>query len=173
MALTIIGSQIEDVCHEDDLECHLLSTPVQVHFKIRQSYSASMTFTWLDRDYTFNIPAWKGSGIDKFVTLFHQYQHRDEEKYGRMELSSGCGMIPVMSVSQKRKAVLHGCQDVMACLHKILGRYQSSVMDYGVWYRECQLKEDDYSSYITMHTCHCIVHSRFFSSKVPRELVKF
>lgn len=58
-------------------------------------------------------------------------------------------------------------------LRKILDKYQSSVMDYAFWYRENYPGDKDYSSYITLRTCHCIVHSQFFSSQNSRDIVKF
>lgn len=81
-------------------------------------------------------------------------------------------VITGLDVSQKGNAVLRACQDIMACLHKFLARYQSSVMDYYCC-RENYPEDKDYSSYITLRTCHCVCTPNFFSSKVPREVVKF
>lgn len=140
---------------------------------IRHSHAASLDFTWLGRTYTFKVPAWKSGGIDKFVKLFQEYEPRDAEEFGRRELGSDGKWVPVMNNIQKENAVLRGCQDIMACLHKILDKYQSSVMDYAFWYRENYPGDKDYSSYIALRTCHCIVHSQFFSSQNSRDIVKF
>jgi hypothetical protein len=142
-------------------------------FNMKQSYEAILDFTWCGRAYTFNVTAWKSGGIDKFVKLFHQHAARDPETYG--SISSGAEGMPIvdMDSTQKGNAVLRGCMDVMTCLNQIIEPCQSSIMDYAMWYRENHKEETDYSSYITLRTCHCIVHSELLSPTYHRQLIKF
>ena len=165
--------QIHSVAREDVFDTDLTATKVSVKFSMKLSYEASMDFTWCGRTYTFNVTAWKSGGIDKFVKLFHQHAVRDTALFG--SITVGVDGLPLISMDsvQKGNAVLQGCRDVMLCLGQILGPCQSSIMDYAMWYRENHKEDMDYSSYITLRTCHCIVHSELLSPTYVRPLIKF
>jgi hypothetical protein len=52
---------------------------------------------------------------------------------------------------------------------------QREIIDYAVWYRE-RIKGDEttlYSKYITVMTCHNIVHTSFMAGRVTYDLVEF
>ena len=165
--------QIHEVARRDKFESVLATSKVNVTFAMKFSYETSMEFSWMGRAYTFNVLAWKARGFDKFVKLFHQFTPRDPDVYGN--ITEGVDGQPLINMDTEHKgnAIFQGCQDIMICLNKIFTCYQSSIMDYAMWYRENHKEETDYSSYITLRTCHCIVHSELFSPCTPRTLIKF
>jgi hypothetical protein len=165
--------QIHKVSQQHQFNSTVLGCQVSVEVSIKNSYEASMDFSLFGRTYTFNVWTWRSRRIDKFVKLFHSHEVRDEEAFGSIHTEAGGVQNVRMTTPQKYAAVIHGCKDILTCLNKILNAYQRSVMDYAMWYRENHVEETDYSSYITLATCHCIVHSELFSPQVPFTLVKF
>lgn len=78
-----------------------------------------------------------------------------------------------MQVLQKRNVVIQGCKDIIICLNQILKQYQQSVIDYAKWYSEMNKNTDTYSDYITLVTCHSIIHSEFLRPNVRWKVIKF
>lgn len=176
-------AQIHSIVRRETFESNLLGVPTTVTFSMTRFYEAILDFSWSGCGYSFNVWAWKATGINNFIRLFHKHSARDQALYGSVvvavahgeEGQDGSTALEAVKVTatQKGNAVLQGCKDIMTCLDKILAVYHSSIMDYALWYREIHTKPKDYSSYITRLTCHCVVHSELFSSLVPRQLIEF
>ncbi|PNG99856.1 hypothetical protein TSOC_014353 [Tetrabaena socialis] len=164
---------IHSITRRETFETTLLGSSISVSFSMKMTYEAILDFSWGGRSYTFNIWHWKSGNIDKFIKLVHQYAERDQDTYGLITMAAQGVQVVNMDTTQKGNAVLQGCKDIMICLDKIITTYQSSIMDYAMWYREAHTEQEDYSSYITRRTCHCVVHSELLSPLVPRLLVKF
>lgn len=166
-------SQIDSTAYAESFTSTVLSTAVEFEVQVRVSFSATMDFTFLGRSYTFRIWRTGGRSNDKFIKGFHSYTPRDNTAFGSVGADASGAIVVRMSTDQKTRAVLQACKDIAACLDKILTVHMTSVMDYALWYREEHPEDNDYSSLISLITCHCIVHAEFMSSRVPRHIVKF
>eukprot|EP00955_Chlamydomonas_euryale_P034246 349732-Chlamydomonas_euryale.AAC.1 len=166
-------TQIDSTLYTESFTSIVLSTPVEFNVQVRVSFGASIDFTFLGRSYTFRVWRTGGRSNDKFIKGFHSYMPRDTEVFGSIGSDASGALVVRMSTDQKTAAVVHACKDIAACLDKILTVHMTSVMDYALWYREEHPEDNDYSSLISLITCHCIVHAEFMSSRVPRQIVKF
>ena len=63
--------------------------------------------------------------------------------------------------------------DIMAHMDRIWRKYKRSVLDYAVFFRERHQAADTYEEYMSLVTCHCIVHADFLSPDVAWEVVPF
>jgi Rad3-related DNA helicase len=140
----------------------------QVNYEILQTYESKFSFTYLRDPYTFTISKWSRRGFAYFVSLFFE-RIRDETLFGKMDQDGNYQGSP----QQKYHVILQACMDIMTCLNKILIVHKKEVLDYAVWYRENTKESDTYSKYITLCTCHSIVHSEFMTGDVTYELVEF
>ena len=79
-----------------------------------------------------------------------------------------------VQVEQKVNAVLQAVKDIFACLDKICVKYQRSVLDYALWYREKHRPATcSYSHFITLVTCHCLARVDFLAPNIAWDLVQF
>lgn len=133
------------------------------------NFAARISFLYLGSPYTFVITKWSGQGMRRYLELFHGHSvARPAALYGHID-SHG---VWVGETQHKRLCVLTGCVDVMICLSKIISTQRRMVLDYAVWYREKIGDYETYSRFITMMTCHNIVHSEFMSGDVTFTIVE-
>ena len=150
----------------------LFSAPVPVELRVSSNYSTAIDFTLNGTSYTFQVTRWSGQGFAGFLKHFHE-QLRNEEQFGRYDLSSEGVPLTSKTLDQKLAIVLQGCADIINCVLKICQRQGRAILDYAVWYREHHREEDTYSEYITRLACHFIVHTSFLAPNVTWELVQF
>lgn len=165
----------QTLLHEEELNVFLSSTWVPVTLKVYATYVCIMDFSLYGQPYTFTIDKWRSKSLRKFLEMFHDYTSRDPVLFGGIHTDSEGNSSINMDVQQKVNAAMQGCKDVMGCLDKIAKHYQRSVLDYAVWYREQRPRRDDegYSQFITLLTCHLIVHTDFLAPHVQWDLVEF
>ncbi|CAM9998072.1 unnamed protein product, partial [Ectocarpus fasciculatus] len=134
----------------------------------RNTFKATIDFSLFNIPYTFTILSWSRRGLAKYLNLFHEFVQRDVAQYGlRVEDSTA------MTVSQKLNCVEHGCRDFVTCLGQIGTVHQRSMLEYAVWYRELHVNPATYEQFITLMTCHCIVHNDFMAPNVLWTVVEF
>jgi hypothetical protein len=165
--------QINSVTHTETFDSTILSTTVPVTVQVAVSYGATMEFTLLGRSYTFCVHKTGGRSTDCFIKSFHSYTKRNVPAFGEVGINATGGVVVNMSTTQKVAAVVQACKDIVICLDKIMSVYQGSVVDYALWYREKHPEFNDYSSLISLVTCHCIVHAGIMSPCIPCIVVKF
>lgn len=166
-------SQIDATIYSEMCTSTVLTAAVEFNVEVKGSFGATMDFTFLGRSYTFRVWRTGGRSNDKFIKGFHSYAPRDNATFGSVGADASGALVVRMSTDQKTSAVMQACKDIAACLDKILTVHMTSVMDYALWYREEHPEDNDYSSLISLITCHCIVHAEFMSSRIPRQIVKF
>ena len=116
---------------------------------------------------------WRARGLSRFLQTFHAHKPRSNVEFGQIRESPEGSITLDMSCEQKIAAVIQGCHDIIASLAQIAQRYQRSVLEYAIWYRERHQGEDTYAEYITFRTCHCIVHSDFLTPNLTWDIVRF
>jgi hypothetical protein len=166
-------TQIDSTVYTESFTSTVISTAVEFSVQVKASFGATIDFTFLGRSYTFRVWRTGGRSNDKFIKGFHSYTPRDTVTFGSVGADASGALVVRMSTDQKTAAVVHACKDIATCLDKIMTVHMTSVMDYALWYREEHPEDNDYSSLISLITCHCIVHAEFMSSRVPRQIVKF
>jgi hypothetical protein len=135
----------------------------------------AINFNYGRREYEFDVTKWSGNGLSKLQKLFFAYAARDPDTFGeRVVDDDGYLVSRPLTSTQKRNIVFQASVDVMTTLSKIVTTHGRDVLDYAVWYRENKKFEAEmgYSSYITMRTCHCIVHQDFEAGSKTYELVE-
>lgn len=188
MALTNVARNI-------NFHANVLGNHIPVNVNIENTYRATIDFTLLNTPYTFTIETWARRGLAGFLTLYHAFTPRDITTYGlRIEDTAGVvnfyenntdivqqpdGSFVVgvaaraMTVAQKLNCVEQGCRDIVTCLGQIGYTHQRSMLEYAVWYRENHPSPTTYSQFITLVTCHCILHNDFMASNVSWGIVEF
>ena len=162
-----------DLAHTETFDGSVLTTAVPFTVRVAASQHATMDFTFLGKSYIFRVKTTGGKNTDRFVKSFHSHTPRDAATFGDIGKDAAGVRVVNMSTAQKIAAVVQACKDITVCLDKILCIHQGSVVDYALWYRVQHPEIDDYSSLITLTTCHCIVGADFMSPDIQRRLVKF
>ncbi|PNH01102.1 hypothetical protein TSOC_013029 [Tetrabaena socialis] len=134
---------------------------IDVKLTIWDTYMASFDFNMMLTPYTFVIKKWSGNGFAKFGTLFYPHDSAD----GTVCFS--------MDTTQKLDMVEQGVRDIIACINKICNHYQSSVVDYAIWYRKMHPKVDTYEQYITREACCALVHVDYIAPHISWEVVQW
>jgi hypothetical protein len=151
----------------------ILGTSVHVDLAIKASYEASFNFNLYGSPYTFTVTRWSRRGFAKFATLFFNYAERDAAQFGGISEGADGAVVFNMSTEQKLAIIVQGVKDIMRCLDIIVSKYQRSVLDYAVWYRERCQPDEPYENFITLYACHCIVHSDFLAPNIAWDVVRF
>ena len=63
--------------------------------------------------------------------------------------------------------------DIFKTLELILQVHGRAILDYATWYREHNKDKEAYADYITLVTCHHIVHVNFLAPSITWTIVKF
>jgi len=150
------------------LHVTLIGNQVEVEVQIQATYLTILNFTFLTHPYTFQISKWRARGQAKFYTLFHE-KVRNQNEFGCI-LDDGSVQ---KTQQQKINTVIQAVREFFHCLDQILRAHQRSVIDYAVWYRERPMADENYSTYITLLVCHCIVHTNFMYPSATYELVEY
>lgn len=174
----------------------VLGNYIPITITIENTYKTSIDFTLYGNPYTFAITAWQSRGIRKYLEKFHDVTApRDISTYGIMiekldgsrdfledltdltknpdgTYSVGTNSKP-MTHYQKLNAIKQGAKDIMTCLNLIGEIHRRSILEYCVWYREMNHPDQNYSYFITLTTCHSVVHSDFMAPNIQWQLVEF
>ena len=131
------------------------------------TYETDIDITYMRRAYTFHITKWRTRGLNTLLEVFHTATPRDATTYGTFDAATGAY---AGTSDQKRNCVVASTMAVLECLSKIVIAQQKQVLDYAVWYREQKRPDvETFSTYITLITCHSIVHSEFTAGSVKLE----
>jgi len=179
-ALVLAGATAVSPVMEDDesLSVTVPITDVSVSALVQiqtASRAATISFNYLRTAYEFSVTKWSGRGFSKLSELFFVHATRDAQVFGEYSTDEyGDLTSPPFTRKQRRNIVFQACVDVLTCLGKIVMAHQRQIQDYAIWYRETQKARasESYSSYITLITCHCIIHEQFTSGSVQYELVE-
>jgi hypothetical protein len=136
--------------------------------------STNIVFNYMRNSYQFDITKWSGKGFRTLMKLFFSHTQRDPVHFGEVQYD-GEGFIisDPLTPTQRRNIIFQASVDILICLSKIVSTHQRQVLDYAVWYREQKRSDQTYRSYITVLTCHSIVHNQFMSGSVQYEIVEF
>ena len=162
-----------EVAIEHDVAAVVCGAPSTVHVRIQNNYKASLDFGLHGSTYTFNITRWMGGGMSNFLTMFHAHAVRDPVRFGTVVIGGDGTPTLNVDMTQKLAAVQQACSDILACLTKLTDIHKRAILDYAVWYREKHKEETTYSEFITLLTCHNIVHSDFMAPDARWEVVQF
>jgi hypothetical protein len=174
LLLLVMSTTAEREEKEGVLVVTIPITDREVTANIHTARSTSISFIYMRTPYQFDITKWSGQGVRKLTELFFAHTARDPGTFGTaityddQERATSLPLTP----TQRRNVIFQASIDILTCLSKIVHVHQRQVLDYAVWYREQKAKGDSYRSYITLITCHCIVHSEFMSGSVQYELVE-
>lgn len=69
-----------------------------------------------------------------------------------------------MQVNTVRQAVF----DMFKTLEQMLHVHWRAIMHYAIWYREHNKEKVTYADYITLVTCHHIVHANFLAPRASK-----
>lgn len=149
------------VLHKATIRVSLLANDVDVDVTIMTTYTTILSFTFLRQPYTFNVTKWRSRGQLQFMQLFHEVP-RDRTMFGSISDDE----VITATLDQRIGMVMEAIRDIFRCFDRILATHQRAILDYAVWYREQPNTLDTYSKYITMITCHCIVHTNFMNPSI-------
>ena len=173
----------------------LMDYPVTFDARIEDNFKATIDFTFCSVLYTFTVEKWARRGLTGFLNLFHQCGARDMITYGiRIEDDNGAisfyendndivqnadGTVVVgagarqITLQQKINCIEQGCKDVISCLSLVCRVHPRSMLEYSVWYLESHSTPTSYGEFITLVSCHCIVHNDFMAPNVHWTLAEF
>lgn len=169
------------------LTIDLLGHTTPLTIIIANSWQTTLTFEFLARSYSFTVTRWSGSGLRRFMRMFHRARERDERTFGRarpMEEDDDYLCVDA-TPAQRINIVVQMCRDIMAALDAIGKRQQRSVVDYAIWFRERKypalrrerdelgVLDPDYCETITLLACHLIIHVDFLYPSSTYDLVVF
>lgn len=182
------------VARKVNFSANVMGNVVPVHVSIENTYKSSIDFTLFGNPYSFVVEKWARRGLTAYLTFFHSFTPRDMAQFGlRTEDASGAvnfyeddtdivqnvdgsytiGPAKAMTIAQKLNCIERGCRDVISCLGQIGEIHQRSMMEYAVWFRENFQIPSSYSDFISLVTCHCIVHNDFMVPNIVWTVVKF
>lgn len=173
----------------------VMGNAIPVEVNIENTFKAYIDFSLFGTAYTFAIERWARRGLNGYLTFFHSFAARDMTQFGlKTEDSSGVvnfyaddtdlvqntdgtytvgpGAKPI-TLYQKLNCIEQGCRDIITCLGQIGNTHQRSMMEYAVWFREVYQTPADYADFITLMTCHSIMHSDFMAPNIVWTLIKF
>jgi hypothetical protein len=188
MALAAVARQV-------DFQQNVMGNTIPVDVSIENTYKAAIDFTLFTIPYTFTIDRWARRGLAGYLRHFHDHVPRDVATYGYRVVDvngaetiyedgtditdNGAGTFTVgptakaMNQGQKLNCIEQGCRDIIVCLGQIGAAHQRSMLEYAVWYRENHQTPANYSQFITLVTCHNIVHGDFMAPNVNWTVVEF
>lgn len=154
---------------QESFSCTLAGNNVQVNVDVElPSFIVNANFWFMGHPYLFRVTKWAGPGQATFTLRFHEVP-RNEQRYG---VISDDGTA-TKTTDQKVNSVLQAVKDVFSCLNTIIETHQRSVLDYAVYFREKVRRLKTYGDYITLITCHNIVHQDFYFLKEKFNIVRF
>jgi len=146
---------VEPIIYQEDIVVALggLDTTAAITID-RRSFAATISFSYGRRSYSFGISKWSGTGLYKFIKLFHEADlARDAEAV------------------QCLRAIVQACTDIMALLNRILVARGKDTFSYAVWYRENHREKRTYGQYIARIACKCIARANFLVADSAYEVV--
>jgi hypothetical protein len=164
---------MEAVSRSSSFNAVVMGLTVKIELEIRSTYEACINFSLHGMPYTFTITRWSRRGFAKFATIFFNYKQRDPARFGHFSEDADGTVNFSMTTDQKLNVIEEGIRDIISCINMIGVKYQRSILDYAVWYREKYPNDDTYESFITLYACHCIVHSDFMAPNITWEVIQF
>lgn len=165
---------MNNIVRTESFTSKIMEVDIGVTVSIARDYTTAIDFTCFRTPYTFQIQKWRSRGLANFLQLFFAYGDRDVGEFGSILYTpDGLPDFTSLTVTHKQNAVIRACKDIMICLDIICAKYQRSVLDYAVWYRENCKKDDTYNDYITLRTCHSIVHTNFLAPNMHWDIIGF
>jgi hypothetical protein len=143
---------------DHELIVKLDNVTFRVDCKINEDHTAKAYFNYYGKNYIFSLTRWRLTAFAKFRSLFCKVYDIDK-----------------FESNQDQDIVKHAIRDVFRLLHFILKEYPKEILDYAVWYTDkyCSRADTDYSTYIHVITCRCIVDSELLAGHVGRKVVYF
>lgn len=166
-------AEMDAVARSTAFAATIFGSSVSVSLTISVSYEASFDFSMNGVPYSFTVTRWSRRGFAKFASMFFEHKARDAVEFGTLVEAADGTPVFTMTTAQKLNVITHGVKDIMRCIDTIVSRYQRSVLDYAVWYREKHPATDTYVDFITLYACHCMVHADFLAPNISWEVVKF
>ncbi len=170
---THMFAEMDTVARSTVFPSTIWGSSISVTLTISSSYEASFDFSMNGTPYSFTVTRWSRRGFAKFAAMFFDHKARDAVEFGKYEEAADGTPVFSMTTPQKLNTITHGVQDIMRCIDKIATKYQRSVLDYAVWYREKHPATDTYVDFITLYACHCMVHAEFLAPNITWDVVKF
>ncbi|KAA6417370.1 MAG: hypothetical protein FRX49_12699 [Trebouxia sp. A1-2] len=165
------------IVHQEDLTVPFTlggSAAVQLQVAVSASYLTTISWSLFGRAYSFNVHDWRSGNINQLCSRFHKYAPRDQQVYGYIEEDTETGAVtPHINQVQKVNIVRQAVFDIFKTLELILQVHGRAILDYATWYRENNKDKEAYADYITLVTCHHIVHVNFLAPSIQWTLVKF
>jgi hypothetical protein len=156
-----------------DVQVMLGGCTSNVGIRIDNFFKATMDFTLQSSPYTFTLTTWMRRGMGPFLQLFHAHTARDSATFGTVVVDDDGNTAIAVVMPQKINAIRQACVDVLKCLDQILTVHKRAVLDYADWYREHYMVPTTYADYVTLLTCHSIVHSDFLAPGITWQVVTF
>ena len=148
----------------------------QVDCKIYEDNAAHAHFYYFRKDYNFTLRRWKSTAFAQFRSLFHRV-YDDSDKFGSSEVDPDTGDVisSTNTSDQNKNVVKQAINDVFRLLHFILKEYPREVIDYAVWFcdKHSSRADTEYSAYIHVLTCRCIIDGEFMAGNVARRVVYY
>lgn len=169
-----MSADLDAIIKEGRFNSTILLSTVDVNYTIKATWEASLNFSMHGDAHSFFVTKWSRKGFSPFATMFFEYGPRDPNIFGVItQDDEGTPNFSGLTTTNKIAIIEQALTDIMTCLNLIVTKYKRSVIDYAVWYREKYPAYDTYAKYITLLTCHLIVHTDFLAPDVVYDIVLF
>ena len=152
----------------------LLGGGMRIDCKIHDDNAALVHFIYAGKDYNFALTRWKATAFGKFRSLFHRV-YTDTDMFGSSEIDVVTGNVlsSTNTSDQNKNVVKQAIKDIFDLLQVILTEYPKEILDCAVWFSDKYSShiETNYSTYIHLVTCDCIIHNHFVAGNVARKVV--
>ena len=141
---------------------------------IYKDNAAHAHFFYANKDYNFALTRWKATAFAKFRSLFHKvYVNTDKFGSSEVDVNTGDVVASTNTSHQNKNVVKHAINDVFIVIDLILKEYPKEILDYAVWFcdKYAVHLESNYSTYIHVMACECIIDGHFVAANIPRKVV--
>lgn len=146
----------------------------RVDCKMYRDNAAHAHFFYAGKDHNFALTRWKATAFAKFRSLFHRV-YADIDKFGSSEVDVDTGDVvsSTNTADQNKYVVQQAINDIFHLLNLILKEYPKEILDYAVWFcdKYAANVEQNYSVYIHVMACQCIIDGNFVAGNIDRKVV--
>lgn len=155
-----------NMVYTDRVQLKGVDVDVEIHIDARGDLTTNVFFSF-GKKYMFRITERCIPGWTNIITKM--IDHYGNGPYGERDAA---GTLAV-TTQQKKDAVRQAVRDIFVTLDRIMTVHERAVMGYAIWYSKNCGVVDNYSKFITLVTCNCIIQSEFITPDVAWELVEF
>ena len=141
---------------------------------IYKDNAAYAHFFYAKKDHNFALTRWKATAFAKFRSLFHKvYVNTDKFGSSEVDITTGDVVASINTWHQNKNVVKQAIKDIFIVIDLILKEYPKEILDYAVWFCDKYAAniEKNYSVYVHVMACECIIDGHFVAADVARNVV--